>query len=82
MQKIVQYWYTNNNETIIKTTPPEDKYQYNYMIRFKLKADNGHVLYNIHTRNAEKTVIIFPNYEKDWVELSFEEFQELKANNH
>lgn len=76
MKKIIQYWYTDGQNITIETQPPKNKYNYNYMIKYKIQADSGHILYNIRTKNIEKTINIFPNYESEWIELSYEELEQ------
>lgn len=46
------------------------------MIKYKIQADSGHILYNMRTKNIEKTINIFPNYESEWIELSYEELEQ------
>ena len=82
MKKIVQYWYHHDDIDIIETTPPKNKYDYDYTIRYKLRADNGCMLYNKKNNFTEKTVIIFPNQEEDWIEVTFQELKALQASNN
>lgn len=77
MQNIVYYEQLVNNELLLTQNPPINKYAFDYLIRYKLIADDGYMLYNEKTKSINKVVLI-PIYElSNWKEVSFEELKQL-----
>lgn len=77
MQKITYYDRIIDGQAQLTTEPPVNKYAFDYLIVYKLIADDGYMLYNTAKKYVDKVALIATYDLPNWVEISFEEAKRL-----